>query len=567
MRTVVTPRRVFGPALFALLVAGIPLPGGPSRASAQTAVAQAPPPVSTDVRRLTVDDAVRLAIENNLGIQIARIDPQIQDLGIAQAMAGWTPSFTSTVQQASSDTPSTSFLSGGQAKTSDGRLGSTVGITQALRSGGSYTVGWDTTRSTTDNLFSNFSPQIRSSLSFHVQQPLVRNRTIDATRQQVLVGRKNREVSEIGLRQTMASTTRTVKNAYWELAYAIASLQVQQQSLQLAQESLRNTRARVDIGTIPPIDIIEAESEVATRQEAVILAEAQIETAEDTLRQLIYDPSMPGFWTLRIEPTELPAFAPTPVDLDGAIGNALVRRTDLRQSRTTLEASDISIRYARDQTLPDVTASLDYGLTGLGGTQFIRGAGFPGPIVGQSSRGFGSVLSNLFTKDYPSWTLTVNVSYPLGTSTQEAGLARARLQYTQSQAQIRNQELQVAAQVRTTARQVLTNQQRVQTTRVSRELAERRLDAEQKKLAAGTSTSFVVFQTQRDLALARNNELRAVLDYNKSIVDLEAIQDTPIAGSTGSVTQVTATTGTAAASTAAGSTNNTTGSTNQRQGF
>jgi outer membrane protein TolC len=319
-----------------------------------------------------------------------------------------------------------------------------------------------------------------------------------------------------------------VRNAYWDLAYAMASLQVQQQSLALAQESLRNTRSRVDIGTTPPIDIVEAESEVATRQEAVILAEAQIETSQDTLRALIYDPSMPDFWTLRIEPAQLPAFQASQVDVTAAMANALERRTDLQQARAALDANDIGIRYLRNQTLPDVTASFDYGLTGLGGTQFLRGAGFPGPITGQSVRGFGSVLGDLFSNQFPNWTLGLNVTYPLGRSTQEASLTRARLEYTRAQAQLKNQELQVAAQVRSTARQVLTNQQRVLTTRSSRELAERRLDAEQKKLTAGTSTSFFVFQAQRDLALARNNEIRAVLDYNRSRVDLETIQEVPI---------------------------------------
>jgi outer membrane protein TolC len=212
-----------------------------------------------------------------------------------------------------------------------------------------------------------------------------------------------------------------------------------------------------------------------------------------------------------------------------------------------LEASDINVRYFNNQRLPDVTASFDYGLTGLGGTQFLRTQGFPGDIIGQTARGFSSVLSDLFGNQFPSWTLNLNIRYPLGTSAQDATLARGRLQYSQSQAQLRNQELQVATQVRSIARQVTTNQQRVQTTRVSRELAERRLDAEQKKLAAGTSTNFVVFQVQRDLAQARNNELRAILDYNRSIVDFDTVQQAPLAGGTSSLAV------TAGATTATGS--------------
>jgi len=488
--------------------------------------AQAPAP---EVRRLTVDEAVRLALVNNLGVQVARIDPQIQYLGVAQAQAAWSPTWTSTLQGASVDSPSNSFLSGAQGtRTSDGRVTTTVGVDQALRWGGRYTVGWDGARSTTTNLFSNFSPQVRSSLSLGYRQPLLRGFSIDTPRQQLLLAGTDREIADVTLAQTLAATARAVRYAYWDLAFSRDSLDVHRQSLELARESLRNTRARIEIGTTPPVDEVEAEAEVALREEAVILAEAQIATTEDILRALVFDPAEPTFWTLRIEASTLPPFAPAAVDIDLASRNALERRSDLRQLRARLEAADVSLRFSRNQTLPDVTASVDYGLTGLGGTQFVRGSGFPGPIIGQTERGFGRVLGDLLSHDFPSWTASVSVSYPLGATSQEAVLARARLQYAQQQTQLRSAALQVTSQVREAGRQVQTNQRRVETTAVSRQLAERRLEAEQRKLAAGTSTSFVVFQVQRDLAQARNNELRAILDFHRSIVDFDTVQDAPL---------------------------------------
>jgi outer membrane protein len=491
------------------------------------AFAQAPP--APEVRRLTADEAVRAAIENNLGIQVARVDPLIQDLGVSLARAAWSPTFNSTLQTASSDTPNNSFLSGATGeKTSDVRLTTNAGVSQLLPWGGNYSIGWDGSRATTTNVFSNFSPQLRSSLALNYRQPLLRGFSIDANRQQLLVSQKNREVADVTLRQAVTSTARAVRNAYWDLVYAIASLDAQRQSLALAETSLRNTRARIEIGTTAPVDAIEGEAEMATREEAVIIAAAQIETAQDALRALIYQPSMPGFWTIRIDPAELPAFQATTIDVDAATRNALDRRTDLQQTRKHLEATDVDLRFFRNQTLPDVVASFDYGLTGLGGTQFVRGTGFPGPIIGQTERGFGSVLRDLFANDFPSWTAAINVTYPMGSSQPEASLARARLQYSQGQAQLRNQELQVVTQVREAARQVQTNQRRVETTRTSRQLAERRLDAEERKLAAGTTTSFFVFQAQRDLAQARNNELRSILDYARSVVDFESVQEAPL---------------------------------------
>lgn len=498
----------------------------PGAARAQPAPAQAP---AAQVRRLTADEAVRLALENNLGLQVARLDPQIQDLNVAAAGSVWKPTFTSTLLGGRSDSPNSSFLSGAQgAGITNGRVLTNVGVEQPLKWGGRYSVGWDTTRSTTTNIFSNFSPQIQSSLAFSYQQPLLRGFGIDSQREQLLVSEKNREIADVTVRQSAIATTRAVRNAYADLVYALASLDVAQQSLDLARESLRNTRSRVEIGTTPPIDVVEAESEEATREEAVIVAQAQIETAGDTLRALVYNPETPDFWNIRIEPSGAPEFQPRVVDVDAAVRSALQRRTDLLQARKTLEQNDIAIRFLRNETLPDVTANVDYGLTGLGGTQVIRGAGFPGDIIGQTQRNFGAVLRDLFGNNFPSWTATVNISYPIGATAQEANLARARLEYSQSMTDIRNRELQVVTEVRNAARQVTTNQRRVQTTGVARQLAERRLEAEQRKLAAGTSTTFLVFQAQRDLAVARNNELLATLDANKSSVDLDTVQEAPL---------------------------------------
>ena len=501
-----------------------------------------------DVRPLTIDEAVRLALDNNLGIRIARFNPQVQDLSVALARSAWVPAFSTLIEGAGTTTPNSGFLSGastGQNKTTTGRMLSNVGIVQQTPWGGSYSVGWDSTRSTTTNVLSSFSPQLQSSLSLDIRQPLLRNFSIDNLRQQVILSEKDRDIADFGLQQTVATTSRAVRNAYWDLAYANASLVVQQQSLDLARESLRETNARIQIGTTAPIDAVEAQAEVATRQQNVIVAEAQIETAQDNLRALIFNPSTPDFWTTRIAPTELPAFEPTAVDVDGAVRSALQNRTDLLQARKSLEAADINIKYYRNQTLPDVSAILDYGLTGLGGTPVLRsssGIGIPVAVPLGTARNFGSVLGDLFGNQYPSWTLGLSISYPLGHSPQEANLAKAQLQTTQAETQLKNAELQVVTQVRNVARQLVTNERLIDSTRAARELAEQRLDAEQKKLAAGTSTNFLVFQAQRDLAQARNDELNAILAYNRAQIDFQTVQVAPVVGANTS-TAATATSG------------------------
>jgi outer membrane protein len=499
----------------------------PLCAYAQSTLLPASPPV--DARRLTIEEAVGMALENNLGIQAARIDPRVQDLAVAEARAAWFPTVTSVMDTFSADSPNSSFLSGGQGlKISDDRLSTSVGVGQMLPSGGTYNIGWNSSRATTTNLFSNFSPQIRSSLAFTYSQPLLRNFLMNGARQQVLISEKHRQIADVTLRQAVALTSRAVRHTYWNLAYAIAALQVHRQSLDLARQSLQDTRARVDAGTIPPIDIVEADAEVAQREEAVIVSEAQIATSEDALRALVFDSDAPDFWTLHINPVSMPSLQVTAMDVDAAVRVALMNRSDRQQSQRNLEAADINVRYFRNQTLPDVTARLDYGVTGLGGTQFLRGAGFPGPVIGQTERGFSDVLTDVFRNDFPNWTASLSVSYPIGRTPQDAALARVRLEYSQAQVQLRSQALQITTEVRDAARQVVTNERRVQTTRLSRELAEQRLEAEEQKFVTGTSTSFFVFQAQRDLAQARNNELRAMLDYSRSVVDFQTVQEAPL---------------------------------------
>ena len=510
-------------------------------ASAQS-LQQQPTPTLTagqepgPVKRISLTDAVQLALEQNLNLQVQRLDPQAQDLAINQVKTAWTPLFTTTLVTSNSNSPVNSFLSGATDKLTNDSFQAIVSAQQQLPWGGNLAIDWNSSRTENNSAFSSPNPSLRGEISLTYTQSLLRNFRIDSVRQQLLVSRKTREISDVQLQQAVLSTTRNVKGAYWDLAYAVASLGVQRQSLELAQESLRNNRSRVEIGTMAPIDIVEAE--VAQREEAVLLAEAAVTRAEDALRALVFDPSTPDFWTMRLELTEQPTFQAQVIDLGAAVAKAMAERTDLLQARKNIEASDINIRYFRNQMLPDVNVQAGYGVTGQGGTQYAFGSGFPPTVEGRLDEGYGKVLSRMFGRDFPNWSLAVNFGYPLGRSNAEAGLARARIQYQQSQIQLRNLELQVATQVREVARQVNTNRKRVDSTRAARQLAERRLEAEQKKFAAGMSTSFFVIQAQRDLAQARNAELQAVLDYNRSLVDFETVQQAPVGGSAGGVSVV-----------------------------
>jgi outer membrane protein len=514
-----------------------------SRASAQTgrppataeARLQAPGAVSAEpVRRLSIDDAVRLALEENLGIRIQRIDPQIQDVTVALARSFWAPNLSTSFSRNGQSQRSTSALSGGATSVDNGTFANGLGVNQLLPWGGSYAANWNNQRVTTTNLFSSFSPQLLSTVSFNFTQPLLRNFKIDQIREQVQLSAKARDLSDIQLKTVVAQTTRNVRNAYWDLATARNNLAAQRQSLELAQRSLRDNQRRVEVGTMAPIDIIQAQAEVAINEQQVIVAEAAIKSAEDRLRALIFNPDMANFWNTTIEPTDAPPFQEQAIDVDAAVRNALDKRGDISQARNGLEQNDVTIRFFRNQLLPDINASVDYRSTGIGGVQlssvdpFSIATGAVSERTVVADRGFGSTLGEALQSAYPNWTFAVSISYPLGFSTAQANLARAGLQHQQAEVQLKNLQLQVASQIREVARQVQTNQQRVKSARASRELQEKKLEAEEKKQAAGMSTSFFVFQAQRDLAQARTQEIQAISDYNKALVDFDAVQEVPL---------------------------------------
>ncbi len=521
-----------------------PLPPATSVPAAQApAPASDAPPIQEQrtpgpTRNLTLEDAVQAALEQNLGLQVQRINPQISDIAIDSVRAAWLPNLTGNANLSNSTSQATQAVDVGTEAVdiSVDRFSSTFGISQRLPwLGTEYTIGMDNSRLESNSRNNLFNPQLDSSLSFRVTQPLLADFQIDSARASLLVSRKNREIADVALRQQIVQTMRTVRNAYWDLVFARANLGVAQQSLDLARQTLRDNRTRVEVGTMAPIDIVQAEAEVATNEENTIVAAAGIDEAEDNLRALIYDPSTPDFWNANIDTADAPPVqtAPSDVDVETAVKNAIANRTDLVQARKALEADDINLRLYRNQILPTLDFVADYGLAGFGGDLLRR---LPdGSTEVEQARSFGDALNSLFGRDNPSWAIGVQFAYPLGKSSQEAQLARAKLEYKQTELGLRNSELSVATEVRSVGRNVNTNRRRVQATSAARILSERRLEAEQKKFAVGLSTNFQVFQAQRDLAAARNDELRARIDYVKSLVDFDAVQQAGTGGSSGNL--------------------------------
>lgn len=473
---------------------------------------------------LSMQQAVDLALEANLGLKADRLSPQIAEQDLARARALFTPTVSSSLQRNTRDQIPSSFVESTGSVVSSSSLGVTTGVSQLLPwYGSSYNVNWSAGRSkTTAN--STFNPQLSSTFSATFSQPLLRGFKTDSARTGLKTTARQREITDVNLQEQILQTERATRLAYLSLIVAIQNRGVAQQNLNVAKESLRNTRARVDVGVTAPADIVDAEASVAANEEALIVASSNIESRMDQLRQLIFDPARPDYWTVRIEPTDAVGVEARQIDVEEAVKKALEQRTDLVAARKTLEITALNIDLLHNSTLPAVDLRLNYTGSGLAGTQFEFGSGFPPTILSQTTRGFGGALGDSFNNSYPAWTYGVQVSYPIGKSDTEASLTRAQVQRRQGELQLRDLELQVATQVRDAARQVETNFKRVQASRASLQAQEKRLEAEQKRFDVGTSNTFTLFQVQRDVAAARVSELQSMLAYSQALINFDAIQ-------------------------------------------
>ena len=489
---------------------------------------------------LTLDEATARALERNLDLAVERLNPTIQDTNLERIHAVYRPTVTSQVGHLARVQPPTSQLNGGTIVQNDTSTYN-AGINQALKwGGGDFAFTFNNNKQVTSNVFANFNPTFNNSFSATLSQPLLRDFRIDGTRQQLKVTLINREISDVQLRGTLATTVANVRNAYWELVFSMQAVDVAKGSLDLAEKLVQDNKARVEVGTMAPLDVVQSDAEAATRRQAVAQAEAARGTAEIALKRLIVNGTDDPVWRATITPVDRPEFRSEPLDVETAVRKALVSRTDLEQARKTLDSNDITMKFLKNQTMPALDAVANYGASGLGGTQFVRnGTGLGSQIISTIPGGYGNAWRTLTGRDYPTWNFAVNFSYPLGGSQADAVYARSRIQRNQTAAQLKALELQVATDVTNAALIVESSLKSYEAATVARSLAETRLSAEQSRFEVGLSTNFFVVQAQRDLATAQNSELRALLNYRKAVVDYGRVQEAPATRGPG-ITAVTA---------------------------
>jgi outer membrane protein len=480
--------------------------------------------------QLTVDEAVRRAVEHNPDLAAVRYNTQVEEARLSESESAYVPVFSTMLGTSSNVTPPSNFLLGERGvNTND--LFSSTGVRQRIPWGaGSWRLSWDTSRQTSNSPLTSFDPALQSGFQIAVSQPLLRDRRMDQAKQQTIVARRNLESSELKVRESVVQTTAAVKQAYWTFKATLANVTLQQRSLELAEELVRQNTARVDAGQMPPLDRLQAEAEVAQRRENLIRAKSTAGDAEDRLRRLIMDPTDAAFWRVHLDPTDEPTLGSVLPDVDAIAAGNFDARFDLERARKDLQNIVTNVEFFSDQKLPDVRLETSYRGSGLGGTRFLRTGEFPGSIVGTARRGYGNVLGQMFDSSYPTWSVGLTVNYALGRSFEEAGLARAQVERRQATERIASLQLEIAETLRQAVRQVQSTAERIHAARAGAGVAQQRLDVEQRRYEVGLSTSFLVTQAQRDLLQTEVNLLHATLDHQSALVSFEALQQAPALG-------------------------------------
>jgi outer membrane protein TolC len=473
------------------------------------------------VLNLSLQDCLVKALRTNLSVAVEKMSPELAGHAMARAKEMFLPQFSLSYGNERQENASNWWIQGAGTITSK-LFDYGVSVSELIPTGGTVALSLSSYKSDTNQAFQLINPRFGSTLRFDFSQPLLKNFGTTVTRQQVLQASKNVDIAEKQLETTMLDTVYLVQEAYWNLVYAVENLAVKQQSLHLGRDLLAKNKKEVEFGQLAPLEILNAESVVAQREADLIQAEGLISRGEEVLKSLINLSAEGNPQAVNLVPSDRPDLKPVTLDYEAALKDALANRPDLEILRSTLDSKEIALAVARNQTLPSLDLNLSYWSPGISGDQLIYPDGdfFSAPI-GKIPGSAGDSLRDAFKLLYNNWNVGLTLSVPMGNIVSKAGLSYARADLTQSRMRLQNLEQQVALDVSDSLRTVETNFKRVEAYRVARELAEKSLDAEVKKLEVGLSTNYFVFEFQDRLANARSVELRAEIDAILSIERLE----------------------------------------------
>ena len=463
-------------------------------------------PVNNDnALYLTMEEGKVLLLEKNLDISIERTGPSIESARIEKALADFDPALSASISRLDSTNPlnaRSSVSSGGLDATKSENYRLSTGLSAKTGYGTEY--GFEVENSRTKNSFNDFEPEHDAFAGVRVKQPLLKNSGRDANLYNIRIARKNREISLSELRKRIIDTVADYKKTYWEQVLAVEDLKVKKESLKLAQSLLELNRKKYRAEVISPLEVTQAEAGVAARRESVIIAGKIVEEQENRLKRLIFD-DLYSVRKKRIILVDAPSADPIALDLDESIREGLIRRPDYEQAKLDLEKKGLSIQYNKRQKAPQIDLEASYGFNGLGNS------------LGDS---FSDMEGN------PEWSLGISLTYPLGDLAAKNDLLISEIEKRRALLSLKGLEQDIIMEIDNAIGEVMSNSKRIEVTKFATRLAEEALRAEELKFREGLSTSHNVLQYQEELEEARRKEINAIIDYNKSLVELSRVKGT-----------------------------------------
>ncbi|MBS1841869.1 MAG: TolC family protein [Acidobacteria bacterium] len=524
---------------------------------------------------LSLQDAVELALQNNLDIVVFRYNPWLADTGILKAQAGGVGgvppgalfagstanspflNFDPTITSAFSiddrsipvNNPLTSGTGTGQSALAALRLHTSTfntQFTQGFHTGTTLFTSWDNTRSSSTSPANLFNPSVQSSIFVGFQQQLLNGFGIGVNTRNIRIAKNNRKIADLSFAQQAITTVTNTITAYWELVYARENVKVQQQAVTVAEKLYNDNKKQLEIGTMAPLDVTRAESELATdRQNLIVAQTAELQQQQVLKNAITKDPLAANVVNLEIIPTDLPS-KPEAIEapsFEQAVSEAFAKRPDVQEMAINLLNGQIDLKATRNALLPTATLQAQYGSVGLAGnqtqvltsqtvqgTQLIDGAGnkinafvpITLPLTTQVVKGgLGDAMSSVFHNNFPDYSVSLNLTVPIRNRSAQADNQRAILTQRQIEAQMQQLKNSALLDVRNTYIALEQNRARVDAAAKARELQQQTFDAEQKKYQLGASTVYLVIQTQRDLIAAQGTELRALTDLVEAKANYE----------------------------------------------
>jgi outer membrane protein len=481
--------------------------------------------VKEGVLPVSVSDVIRLMLQSNLDVTVNRFSPLSSGYLIDTFFRPFEPTLNISATVGRNTQPVVSQLTAGAGVTSLQQLYHrySIGYGQTLHTGTRVDVDFFLNRRSDNNQFNTFNPAYSGTLTYQITQPLLRNygRSINDTA--IHIARNNQNISAIDFETQMIDLVTGAQNLYWDLVYQREDIKVRKQSLDFAEKTLSDNKRQVQIGTMAPIDVVQAEAAVAQREEQMVTTSYIADQMEDRVKRLMTNLPDPALVLAQLSPIDA---TPKPrtedvMPLEEAIKYALESRPEIRAIDTQLQNSELELKYNKNQLLPSLNVSAGYVQNGIGGVQTIRSELGGEEVVSVNRGGLGDAFGTLFGYNYTGYSVGFNLSIPLSNKSVQADYSKA---LTDKQALLakRNRLIQqIALEVRNANSQVVMNRARITAAERSLELANMQLEAEQKKFQLGTSQLRFVLQEQQNVTAAQTSQVQALVNYSKALVDYD----------------------------------------------